>query len=118
LIAGSITAGRTIFGVKMDIKHYWHVAINSGHFWLGLSHDLVEDGYLSKRLLRYWKSLDAITRRDGEMYFEYIARVKSDDCARDVKVCDIKHNLIRNGGAKESLAKRYNRALTILECDK
>jgi (p)ppGpp synthase/HD superfamily hydrolase len=63
-------------------------------------HDVIEDtnytledlrkvGY-SQKILR---SLDYLTRRDGEEYEEFIKRVKHNPLARKVKVADIEDNL-------------------------
>lgn len=96
------------------MRHSLHVAMHSGHPVLGLLHDAVEDGYLPSILLRWWPALDAITRRDAEIYADYIERVAAHPAARRVKVCDLRHNLTRGGGPKASLAKRYRRALSRL----
>lgn len=96
------------------MMHPLHVAIHSGHPLLGLMHDAVEDGHLPRVLLRWWPSLDAITRRDTETYFDYIERVAANPAARRVKICDLQHNLTRGGGPRASLAKRYRRALARL----
>ena len=37
-------------------------------------------------------SVDSITRRDGESYFQYIIRVSKNPMAKDVKLFDLKHN--------------------------
>lgn len=97
------------------MKHPLHVALRSGHPLLGLLHDAVEDGYLPRLLLRIWPALDAITRRKSETYAEYIERVAVNPKARKVKICDLKHNLARNGGPKLTLRIRYFAALERLE---
>jgi hypothetical protein len=92
--------------------HHWlHVALNSGHPALGFLHDAVEDEYLPRIILRWWPALDAITRRDGEVYADYIERVSRSPAATRVKICDLRHNLSRSGGPSASLAARYRRAL-------
>lgn len=97
------------------MKHSLHVALYSGHPILGLLHDAVEDGYLPRALLRVWPGLDAITRRPGEVYADYIDRVARHPVARKVKLCDLRHNLSRGGGPHDSLRCRYERALARLE---
>lgn len=97
------------------MHHALHVALRSGHPILGLLHDAVEDGYLPRLLCRYWPALDAITRRRGETYAAYIGRVAENSAARRVKLCDLRHNLSRNGGPPDSLRRRYERALERLE---
>ena len=63
-------------------------------------HDVIEDtkytledlrkaGY-SEKILR---SLDYLTRRDGEEYVEFIRRAKRNPLARKVKIADIEDNL-------------------------
>lgn len=82
-------------------------------FWLALFHDSVEDGYLPRRLCRIWPALDAITRREGEVYLlDYIPRVRANITARKVKIADLRHNLTR---CSDSLLPRYNRAMRYLE---
>ncbi|UWQ30241.1 hypothetical protein [Leisingera sp. M523] len=94
--------------------HSLHVAMHSGHPILGLLHDTVEDGYLPQALLRIWPGLDAITRRPGEVYADYIERCSQHPAARRVKIADLRHNLSRCGGPGASLQKRYQRALARL----
>jgi (p)ppGpp synthase/HD superfamily hydrolase len=63
-------------------------------------HDVIEDteytledlrkaGY-SQKILR---SLDYLTKRDGEEYDQFIKRVKRNPLARKVKIADIEDNL-------------------------
>jgi len=100
----------------MKIKHYYAVAkqfsIFTEHFWLGFCHDLVEDGYLTPKILKYWKSLDAITRRKDEVYSIYIRRVSENSVAKEVKIADLKVNLLR---CNHSLAQRYLKSLKFLQ---
>jgi (p)ppGpp synthase/HD superfamily hydrolase len=67
---------------------------------VALLHDVVEDteytvedlrkaGY-SQKILR---SLDYLTKRDGEEYDQFIKRVKRNPLARKVKIADIEDNL-------------------------
>ncbi len=67
---------------------------------VALLHDVVEDtkytlkdlgkaGY-SQKILR---SLDYLTKRDGEEYDQFIKRVKHNPLARKVKIADLKDNL-------------------------
>ena len=51
--------------------------------------DLREAGY-SEKILR---SLDYLTKRDGEEYEEFIKRAKHNPLARKVKIADIEDNL-------------------------
>lgn len=75
-------------------------------------HDAVEDGWWPSALA--WPALDAITRRDGETYFEYITRCRENDFARQVKLIDLRDNLNRGSGPKPSLKKRYEKAQAVL----
>ena len=92
----------------MKLIHYFKVAshfhIFQHEFYLALCHDLVEDGYLGKWILRYWKSLDTITRKKDEVYKNYIKRIWFDDVASRVKLADLEENMKR---CPESLMKRY-----------
>lgn len=100
----------------MKIIHYFKVAFHfkiwTEEFWLGLFHDSVEDGYLSTRFCKMWSGLDHITRRDGEIYMDYILRVSNHRCATNVKLADLEENQKR---ATNSLNKRYFKAETLLK---
>ena len=77
-------------------------------------HDVVEDtaltlddiGFVGTRILR---AVDAITRRDGETYPDYIERVLADDLAALVKRADLTANLAANPSPDQ--AARYRAAL-------
>lgn len=64
--------------------------------WL---HDSVEDTEQSIDDLTYYFGKDvaeavrAITKVDGEHYDEYLARVKNNPIARQVKIADLTHNM-------------------------
>jgi len=64
--------------------------------WL---HDVVEDTDLTLEVLHEYyppkivQAIDAITKRDGEEYTDYLDRVYHNEMALEVKICDIKHNL-------------------------
>lgn len=94
----------------MKLIHYIkvarHFSVFSEEFWLGLCHDLVEDGYIGTWALK-WKSLDFITRRENEIYMDYIQRVSLDKIATKVKLADLKENMKR---CNQSLFKRYTKA--------
>lgn len=64
--------------------------------WL---HDSVEDTETSLRDISMMfgcviaDSVNAITKRKGENYQDYLLRVKSNDIARKVKIADLTHNM-------------------------
>lgn len=99
----------------MKFIHYFKVALHfriwTHEFWLALCHDLVEDGYIGKWILKYWISLDYITRMDGEFYMDYIHRVSLNPIAKRVKIADLEENMKR---CNESLMKRYVKAYKYL----
>jgi len=76
--------------------------------WVGLE-DLINLGIN----METYYILKALTKkRSGETYFEYIKRVKTNEHAKIIKVCDLNFNL--NNAPNDSLAKRYQKALGIL----
>lgn len=108
---------------EIDWEHAIAVA---GHFvddWdakaytVALLHDAIEDGVTTLQGLRdsgvaedEANALDAITRRKGERYTDYIERVAQNSLARRVKLADLEENLKRMDADHESLRKRYERA--------
>ena len=87
--------------------------------WL---HDTVEDTYVTIGALRVLgfpertlSIVDAVTRKDGETYSEFIDRIVDRDAAI-VKMADILHNTSaeRSGSLTASLAARYEKALRVL----
>lgn len=106
----------------MKAIHYLKVA---GHFWpweyafwLGLFHDAREDGWdewpfaWEYFCFQNAEDMRAISRRNGEPYFDYIERVKTHggDVVR-VKRADLVENYKR---AWPSLRKRYAKAMLLL----
>jgi (p)ppGpp synthase/HD superfamily hydrolase len=94
---------------------------------VALLHDVIEDSLLTLEGLKAYSiipnlvidAVDAITRREGETYNEYLARVKSNPMATKVKLKDLKHNmnpdrLARVEGGKSRLQKRYTSAYKYL----
>ena len=81
-------------------------------------HDTIEDsetgiGEIHERFGEdVGHAVDALTRRQGEQYFDYINRVKEHPEATQVKLADLHSNLKNN--PNESLAKRYQKAIGIL----
>lgn len=92
---------------------------------VALLHDMVEDGYSTFEELRkrfflndeQMAALDAITRRQGEKYFDYIQRVKQNEMAKTVKLADLQHNITRCANDlpnRWGLIRRYAKAYGIL----
>lgn len=88
--------------------------------WL---HDVVEDTDITIEHLRAngfsertISTVAAVTRKDGETYSEFIARIVDRDAAI-VKMADILHNTLpsRSASLSASLAKRYAAALSALD---
>ena len=102
--------------VEKATKHVY----GSDHVIVAYLHDIVEDTAVTLDHLvdfgfgpEIVKSVDALTRRTGEEYFDYIERVKADDrFAPFVKCCDLEANINRN--TKPSLIERNKKALDIL----
>lgn len=92
---------------------------------VALLHDIVEDGYSTFEELRkqfflddeQMAALDAITRRQGEKYFDYIERVRQNEMAKGVKLADLQHNISRCTNDlpnRLGLLRRYAKAYGIL----
>lgn len=91
-----------------------------------LLHDIVEDTGTTLQDLHVYgfpdevvDAVNAITKRYGEPYDEYISRVKSNALARDVKVSDMRHNsllsrLPRVTPADYARVEKYSRAIAVL----
>lgn len=84
-----------------------------------LLHDVVEDGFASLSEVRSLfgdrvaDAVDAVTRRDGETYREFVARAASHPDGRQVKFHDVRNNL-STLPPQHSLRSRYERALSTL----
>lgn len=88
-------------------------------------HDMIEDGYATFEELQQrfdldaeqMVALDAITRRQGEQYFDYIKRVKQNEMAKIVKLADLRDNIRRCADDlpnRWGLIRRYAKAYGIL----
>lgn len=86
-------------------------------------HDVVEDcGVTVTEIFRQFgedvaSAVDAVSRRGGEAYFDFIRRCASHQLGRKIKRADIIDNLLPSRMRPEfsSLSKRYKKALQILE---
>ena len=89
------------------------------HVTVAYLHDVVEDTEVTLDGLKLFftdmivDTVDAITRREGETYFEYIDRMKENELAVFVKRADLTVNLGNN--PPDKLANRYKLALDIVE---
>lgn len=93
---------------------------------VALLHDILEDTSCAvDDLYRYGiphrliESILAMTRREGEAYFDYIQRLMKDPVAVKVKIEDLRHNLDASrlpvpSTYPPSLKKRYEKALGML----
>lgn len=96
---------------------------------VALLHDVVEDsadpalGDLAQIMKRFGPTVgaavEAMTKRDGEDYGAYLARVRANPIARAVKTADIAHNISRIPLLSEEadhsrLLRKYGAALTII----
>lgn len=80
-------------------------------------HDVVEDSDkigLGDILALFgegiWAAVDAVTRRDGETYTDFIKRASTNEIGRRVKIADLRDNLRGTHGNRE----RYIAALAAL----
>ena len=93
-----------------------------------IMHDLLEDTELSSTDLavagcpsRVLQALDALTRRSGETYDDFVKRAAEDRLARVVKLADIDDNLdperlaLLNPDEAARLREKYRRARAIVE---
>lgn len=86
-------------------------------------HDVVEDGDvgLGDILALFGEDVragvDAVTRRAGESYPDFIERAKANPIGRAVKLADIRDNLApwRSGSLTDSLRERYEAARLALK---
>jgi len=84
-------------------------------------HDIVEDTPVTLEELREFgfteeivEAVDAVTRRKGEEYMDFIDRAAKNKLGRLVKYYDVVDHLNRKENIPESLSKRYEKAYEIL----
>lgn len=85
--------------------------------WL---HDVVEDTPITLKDLTSFgpeivDAIDAISRREGEEYYDYIKRCGGNPLARLVKIADLQDNL--RPGVPATLSRRYRASLLLLGAD-
>ena len=96
---------------------------------VGVLHDVVEDTNITIEDLEKegfpieaLEAIDALTRRIGETYTDFILRIKENEIARKIKIVDLRDNsdLFRLHEIEEkhlSLIKRYHAAMKELRKD-
>lgn len=84
--------------------------------WL---HDVIEDTPVTAQDLLdagipgdIVRSVQTISKKDGQSYLDYILQVKQDTVAREVKIQDITHNM--SDLKKGSMRQKYELAIYIL----
>jgi (p)ppGpp synthase/HD superfamily hydrolase len=100
---------------------------NKANMIVAVLHDVIEDSQLDLAFLEtegfdksILKAVDAVTKRDGEAYQDFIDRLSSNSMAVKVKIEDLKDNLDLtrltsiNGKDLERI-KKYHKALTFLK---
>ena len=105
--------------LRIAIKMY-EDGYSIGAVIAALLHDIVEDTENSKALIKHLnlndntlEALDALTRRQGESYDDYIQRCEKNWIAKAVKTYDILDNLgpridrIEDQETRERLIKKY-----------
>lgn len=98
------------------------------HQTVAVLHDVVEDTPLTLDKIRSWfgddvaRALDAVTRREGESYVDFVARAAADPVGGYVKLYDVRDNFgrlheLRHDHAEFAarLLVRYSAALGQLE---
>ncbi|MBV2143096.1 GTP pyrophosphokinase [Falsochrobactrum sp. TDYN1] len=87
---------------------------------VGVMHDMIEDTNTSLNDIYSFGfdddivlAMSAITRRDDEDYFVYVARACSNPIARPVKIADLRDNL-RASNDDDSRRARYLKALELV----
>lgn len=114
-------------GGKPRFLHVEHVArcfTEPVFIIVGYLHDTLEDSFITTKecLAKTFSkevadAVDAITRRQGESYFEYLRRCKENRIARLVKIADIEHNMDRSRWPEmpDSYHEREVKALELLK---
>ena len=91
---------------------------------VALLHDVMEDGALTRNDLSAFPlevvdAVEALSRRLGEEYEDFILRVKNNSLARAVKIADLSDNLDpeRRLPDSEKYIDRYSKAIKLLRDD-
>jgi (p)ppGpp synthase/HD superfamily hydrolase len=125
-IAAEAHAGQTDKAGAPYILHPLRVmmAVSAAAKECAVLHDVVEDcpAWPMERLAAegfhpiMLSALDAVTKRDGEDYESYLARVETNAIAREVKLADLRDNMDASRGAPHSEKReaKYRLALAVL----
>lgn len=110
-----------------NVPYIIHPIRVSGYFnddfrkTVAILHDILEDTEITKsKLLKLFTSrvvqtVEILTHREGENYFDYIRRVAQNEIATEIKIADIADNLSDNlSMLPQSILERYTQALNIL----
>lgn len=131
-LAGAAHAGQVDKAGKPYILHPLRLMLrfsSEEEMIVAALHDVVEDGGVTFEQLRTHgfaqaivAAVDCLTRRDGESYEDFIARIKANNLARKVKIEDIRDNLdlTRLAAVSENdllRAAKYHKALGVLTGD-
>lgn len=94
---------------------------------VALLHDVVEDSNITctdlSKIFPYdvINAVNLLTRRNGELYADYIGRIKKNPIATKVKLADLVHNMDKtrciDNPLKVELLEKYLMAYTILRGD-
>lgn len=112
------------------INHPFHLAEQMDDEYstcVALLHDVVEDSDITctdlSKIFPYEiiNAVNLLTKRDGEMYSDYIGRIKKNPIATKVKLADLAHNLDKTRLIDKDLSldltEKYLMAYTILRGD-
>ena len=127
-INGSVMLPKALWEHSLEVAdEFTHTDTEAekDRFYVAVVHDVVEDGLCTLEDIKNTgvsqavvDAVDAITRREDELYFDYIARCKQSAIARDVKLVDLKVNIKRCASDLPdmlSLLERYVKAYRKLQ---
>ena len=127
--------------IALAVKHHGNQLDKSGELYIlhplrvmlkfneynlqivAILHDILEDTDITAEYLselgvtdECLQAIIALTRKDNSLYIEYIINLRENALAKQVKIEDLKDNLLetRIAGIPNKLINRYNMALTIL----
>lgn len=105
-----------------DTKFHGDKNVRSNFVMAALYHDYLEDGGTYTNLKKHVnkdviEAVILLTKKPGEVYADYIQKIynSKNGLAIDIKVLDLMDHLIyQDENVKESLIKRYHKALKVL----